>query len=220
MAGLNTSANERTQRPLPPPGQTLGLLYQFIDLGTQNEAFKGEPKRLQKVYLSFELPKHRAVFSTEKGEQVMVVGQEYTFSLGDKANFRKMMDNWIGKPVEKLESSNIAKLLRKPAMIQIIHKPKKDGKITYANIALSGVGIFKRPDDVPFPKTTENEAFIFELTNFSWEVFNKIPKFIQDKIKKSEEWPSIIAKHGTGTAAITNTGGVVVATDEFEEEEF
>jgi len=39
---------------------------------------------------------------------------------------------------------------------------------------------------------TENETIFFSLTNFSWESYNKLPKFIQETIAKSKEWPGIL----------------------------
>lgn len=214
MSGFNTTANERKQRPIPKEGQHLGLCNMIIDLGTQNESFKGQPKQVHKIWLSWELPKQRAVFSEEKGEHPMVIGQEYNFSLGDKATFRKMMDQWIGKPVTTLNSESVAKLLKRPAMIQVSHAMSKDGKFTYANIAMKGLSVFKRPEEVAYPKDTENESILFDMSNFSWDVFNKIPKFLQEKIKVSLEWSAIEAKHSGGQPS-----GAISAADQFKDDE-
>jgi len=36
---------------------------------------------------------------------------------------------------------------------------------------------------------------LFELDHFSWETFDRLNPFTQEKIKGCEEWPSVIAKH-------------------------
>lgn len=196
---METSANEQKQRPLPPAGQHLALLYLIVDCGTQDGTFNGQPTApARKVYMGWEFPNlPKVVFSQEKGEQPMAIFNEYTFSLSEKANFRKMIDSWIGQPVLKLNSETFAKLLGKPCLINIEHyQDKKNPAITKARISFKGIAIFKRPAEMSFPKTTINEKLYFDLDNFSWESFNKVEmKFLQEKIRKSHQWPSIISKH-------------------------
>ncbi len=225
---METKAGEfkKTQKPIPPTGQHLGLLYSIVDLGTQLGSFEGKPTKARKIQLTFELPKFKAVFNEANGEQVMVVGHDYTFSLNEKAGFRKMMDSWFEKPVLELNHDILVKLLKRPAMLQIIHiKDKKDTSITYANIALKGQSVFKRPAEVPFPKDTENDAFVFslgdleKLDRFSWETFNKIPQWIQKKIEKCEEWPRVLAKYGVNpkTKAGATAGTVTEEIGQFDD---
>ena len=222
--GFDKKENERTQKPLPPEGQTLGLCYSIIDLGTQVTSYPGKPPgEAHQLQLSWELPKYRAVFNQEVGEQVMALFQTYTFSLSEKANFRKMIDSWIGKPVKELNDETMQKFLGRPCMIQVVHAPSKDGKLKYANIAMKGLGIYKRPADVPFPDKTENEKIFFSLSAFSWETYNKLPKFMQETIAKCKEWPGILKKY-PAVAASANamdedeaaravTGGIISEDD-------
>ncbi len=223
MAGFDTKENERKQKPLPPEGQTLGLCFAIIDLGTQVTSYPGKPPgKAHQLQMSWELPKYRAVFNAESGEQVMALFQTYTFSLNEKANFRKMIDSWVGKPVKALSDETMQKFLGKPCMIQVVHAPSKDGKLKYANIAMKGLGIYKRPADVPFPEKTENEKIFFSLNSFSWETYNKLPKFMQETIAKSKEWPGILQKYPNATQS-TNAMEVDeqnrVATGAIEEED-
>ncbi len=203
--GFETKENERKQKPLPPEGQTLGLCYSIIDMGTQITSYPGKPPgEAKQVQLSWELPKYRAVFNQEVGEQVMALFQTYTFSLSEKANFRKMIDSWVGKPVKALSDETMQKFLGKPCMIQIVHATSKDGKLKYANIAMKGLGIYKRPAEVPFPENTENEKIFFSLSSFSWDTYNKIPKFMQETIAKSKEWPGILRNYPNTTQSTSS----------------
>ena len=224
MAGFDKKENERTQRPLPPEGQHLALCYSIIDLGTQAKQYPGKPPtEAHDIQVAWELPKHRAVFNEEAGEQPMALFQTYTFSLSEKANFRKMMDSWTGKQVKSLSNETMKKFLGKPCMIQVVHKPSKDGKLKYANIALNGLAVYKRPADVPFPKTTENEQLFLSLDEFSWTTFEKITKYIQAIVERSKEWGSILRKFPEPGVAPQSTavmedqvGGI---SDNFEEED-
>ena len=79
---MEASANEQKQRPLPPAGQHLALLYLIVDLGTQDGTFNGQPTApVRKIYLGWEFPNlPKQIFSQEKGEQPMAIFNEYTFS--------------------------------------------------------------------------------------------------------------------------------------------
>jgi hypothetical protein len=220
----------KTQKAIPDEGQHLSKCFQIIDLGTHMESFKGaDPKPVAKIQLGFEIPKFRGDFKYMKDGQevvenkVLAVFQSYTNSLGTKANFRKMMDSWTGQEVKKLTYESLKQFLGKPAMIQIVHaRDKNDVNITYANIANRGIGIYKRPKDVAFTKGTENPLVCLDLDNFSWEEFDKIPKFLQEKIEKSIEWPSILSNHpkpGAVADASVQSGVIESTPDSFEDEE-
>lgn len=215
---MKASENQKTQKPLPTERQHLALCVAIVDLGTQQGFFNGAPTSSRKIALTFEIPGEKAVFKKEDGPKPFTVTSEYTFSVDTKANFRKALDSWMGTAVTELDSEKLAKLLRRPAMIQIVHNPGKSDGLVYANIANKGVSIFKRPQDVPFPKTTENEPYFFDLDEFSWDTFDKVPKWLQDKISKSPEFIKLSAlnpKAGGG-----QTSGPITASDDFDDEPF
>lgn len=207
---METKEGQKKQQPLPTAKQHLALCYSVIDLGTQTGVFNGNEIKSRKIYLNFEIPGEKAVFDDSKGPQCFTVGQEYTFSLDSKANFRKMLDSWMGKPVTELNSEKLLKFLKRPGMIQVVHQPSKDGTIIYANIANKGISVFKRPEDQQFPKDTENKPFLFDLDDYSPETFNLVPKWLQEKIKKSPEYKAAISG---------GTQGVITATEEGSDED-
>jgi hypothetical protein len=220
---LDSNKRKPQQKPIPKEGQHLALLYAVVDLGTQMKQYKGQPAvETPMIHLSWEFPRLEAVFNPEKGPQKLACFQEYTNSLGAKANFGKMINSWLkkDKPIEKITYEQYTKILGKPCMIQIEHKPNKDyPEIKYANIAGNGVAVYRRPEDVKFPAETSNPKLIFALDHFSWETFNKIPKHLQEKIEHSLEWNKILKEFGPNPAS--STAGVVQPTEVMEvEEEF
>lgn len=220
---MKTTENQKTQKPLPSEKQHLALCYAVIDLGTQTGVYKGAPTSARKIAMTWEIPGERATFKPELGPQPFVVTSEYTFSIGATSNYRKMLDSWLGKKVteemKELDSEMILRFLKRPGMIQIEHnKSDKDG-LFYANIANKGISIFKRPAEVPFPKETENEAYFFDLDNFSWDTFDKIPKFLQNKIEKSPEFKAASSMNPRTGAAPAQSNGVVTEENAFEEDE-
>lgn len=213
---MRTSENQKTQRPLPTAKQHLALCQAVIDLGTQTSQY-GPARR---ICVSWEIPGETAVFEKEKGLQPFVVTAEYTLSLDVKANFRKMLDSWFGRPITEmlkdndgiLDSNVMKKFLSRPGMIQITHnKSDKDGLI-YANIAAKGVSVFKRPADVPFPKATVNPAFLLDLDDFSAEDYAMVPKWIKQKIEKAPEF--LVVNAGGAT-----TSGALSSGDEFNDDD-
>lgn len=204
--GISNEEGKKVQQPIPPIGQTLGKCIQVIDLGTQAGVFNGAPISSKKVFLAFELPAHKAIFNAEKGMQTMIVSQEYTNSLDLKSNFRKMLDSWFAKPIDKMPADRAKKMLGMAGMVQVSHnKSKKDLTITYANIAQKGTSIFPKAADLVVDKTTENTQVYFDLDEYSDEAFAKVPQFLQDKIKKCPEYLAI--KSNTPSAT---TGGAIV----------
>lgn len=209
---MKAKEGERTQGPLPPEQQHLGICSQVIDFGTQMESYQGAPpKPVRKVFVQWDLPKARAVFNAEKGEQCFTVKQKYTFSLDPKANFRKMLDSWMGAPITELDSAKIMKLLNRPCMIQVKNElSKKDGLIR-PKIANSGIAVYKKPADVAAPKTAENPAIFFDLENFDQALFATLPEWMQKEIRNSKEFKELAG--GSTSAAITNN-------EEFEDDPF
>ena len=100
-------------RELIPAGNYVARCYQMVQIGTVNEIINGEQKQLQKVRIGWEFPNDQKVFSEEKGLQPIVFNEEYTLSMGEKANLRKMLASWRGKDfsVDEAKSFDITVLL-------------------------------------------------------------------------------------------------------------
>ena len=123
-----------------PEGQYVGQCVDTIDLGDKVETFPGTPDKLS----------HKCALVFRTGEknglgEYIDVAREFTVSMGEKANLRKFLEQWRGKPYtasQVEEGVPLHKLTGQPALLTIAHKTSaKDRK--YANITAC-VGIPKQ----------------------------------------------------------------------------
>lgn len=184
------ATNTSKQRELIPAGNYAARCYQMLHIGTVTEYIMGAPKTLNKVRIGWELPTERRTFKAENGEQPFVISQEYTLSMHEKSNLRKMLASWRGKDFteKEAESFDITKLLGQPCMINIIHKPsKKDASIVYEQIS----GITPMPKGMKCP-AEENKIQVLSFDDFNTALFDALPDFIKDKIKGSKEYQGMM----------------------------
>lgn len=192
MAILAT--NNGTPRELIPANNYLARCYQMIEIGTIKEMIQGTEKILTKVRIGWELPTELKVFNPEKGEQPCVISKEYTLSMNEKANLRKMLASWRSKDFTEAEakSFDITKLLGIACMINIIHKPSKDGTRTYEEIA--GVTAVPKGITVP-PQITPTVLISYD--NFDTQAFENLPDFIKSKMVTSLEYEKLTMPSNT-----------------------
>lgn len=182
---INATSSGSTAKELIPAGNYIARCYQMIQIGTVPEVINNETKLMNKVRIGWELPTETRVFNEEKGEQPFVISKEYTLSLSDKANLRKMLASWRGKDFteDQAKCFDITILLGLPCMLNIIHKASKDGTKTYQEIG----AVSPMPKGVECPKQVHDNTLL-EFDNFDWVVFDSLPDFIKDKIKTSAEF--------------------------------
>lgn len=140
---ITAKAAESTFKP-HPEGQYVGQCVDTIDLGEKVQDFPGT--------IPYLAPTCALVFRTgerneETGECIDVF-KEYTVSMGDKANLRKDLTQWRGKPYtdEQIEAGvPLDKLTGNHALLTISHRKSGKGK-TYANITAI-VGVPKQMKD-------------------------------------------------------------------------
>lgn len=180
--------NSGTPRELIPAGNYVARCYQMLHIGTVMENFKGENKLQNKVRIGWELPNETKVFKEEKGEQPLVISKEYSLSMNEKANLRKMLASWRGKDFseDEAKSFDITKLIGVPCMLNIIHKPSSDGTKTYEEIG----SISPMPKGMSCPVQV-NDNRVLQYDSFDYGVFDSLPDFIKDKIKSSQEYAAM-----------------------------
>ena len=153
----------------------------IVDLGLQkNEKFE---KTQRKFMMIWEIV---GEYVEVNGEQLSrTMSKEYSFSLHEKSSLRGDLQAWRGRAFteEELQGFNLLNILNKSCQLQII-KEEKNGK-TYNNI-VSIMGL---------PKGTEitglDDTYYFDIeTTESWKNWQRIPAWIQEKIKKAENYSS------------------------------
>lgn len=175
------------ERELLAAGLYHARCYSMVHIGTVEEEIMGEKKVLNKVRLTFELPTELRVFKEENGEQPMVFSKEFTLSMHEKSGLRSFLKNWRGKDFTESEAQafDVTKLIGVAGMINIIHKDSKKGN-TYAEIG----SISPMPKGMQCPAQI-NPSQELSYDNFNWELFEKQPDFIKDKMRKSLEFAKL-----------------------------
>lgn len=182
---INATASSFEKKELIPASNYVARCYMMIHIGTITEVINGKPVLLNKVRIGWELPTEQRVFSEEKGEQPFAIYKEYTLSMYDKSNLRKTLASWRGKDFSEEEAKcfDITKLLGVTCMLNIIHKPSKDGTRMYEEIG--SVSPMPKGFDCP-PQINSN--IVLEYDNFNYSIYNSLPNFIKEKINKSKEY--------------------------------
>lgn len=181
--------NTGTVRELIEPGNYIARCYSMIEIGTVSEVIMGTAKMLHKVRIGWELPTEKKVFDQAKGEQPLIIDQEYTLSMNEKSNLRKMLESWRGKGFTQKEAEcfDITKLLGVPCMLNIIHKASKTNAERFYD-QIAGVTSVPRGMVVP-DQITPMQVLSFD--SFDSKVFDLLPEFIKNKITSSREYAAM-----------------------------
>ena len=194
--GLKAPAGNNTSRQIAPEGAYMARCYQIVDLGTtmQTGQFPGKKRKVQFI---FELPTETTEFEKGEGEKPFYARSIYNLSMNEKAVMRRDIEAWAGKKMsnEIANDFDIFTLLGRTCMLNITHVTKGDA--TYANIMSIS----------PMPKgmvclPAFNDAVVYNTEEHDEQAFSKLPDFIQDKIKMSDEWCARITRPQAPVALI------------------
>ena len=168
------------------PGTYVARCYSMIEIGTIETEFNGEKKKTHRVNITWELPTELAVFKEERGPEPFVVSKTYTLSMHEKSTLRKDLENWRGLKYtdEDAKKFDITKLLGQPCLISIIHQAGfKDPTKNY--VSISSISMMMKGQECP-PQI--NAMRVLSYDSFNWKLYEKLPDFIKDKIKSSDEF--------------------------------
>ena len=168
----------------PVPAGTHGAYcIAVIDLGKQHTEYKGQAKIQPKVILAFETPDETV--RIEDDDKPMIIRQEYTNNLGDKANLRHHLVSWRGKEFtdDELAEFDLSKLPGVPCMISVVHQTSKTSGNVYGKIT----GISKLPKNMALPPMF-NKPVVYDVANGRNAVFESLGEFTQKKIEQCDEW--------------------------------
>lgn len=185
---INAKKNSGADFEKLEAGSYLARCVQMVHIGTVEETIGGKPKKLNKVRITFELPSELKVFNEANGEQPYLFSKDYTLSMSEKANLRKMLESWRGEKFseEQAESFDITVLLGVPCMLSIIHNEKGYPEI-------SGVSKPMKGSVVPAQITPSKELNYED--NWDQTFFESLPDFITSKMKSSEEYKEMVSKY-------------------------
>lgn len=183
--------NSGFTRELVPAGNYIARCYKMIEIGTISEIVMGQSKTLHKVRIGWELPTETKVFDQAKGAQPLVIDQEYTLSMNEKSNLRKMLESWRGRAFteKEAEAFDITKLLGAPCMLNIIHKQSKTGN-SYEQIS----SVTAVPKGFQVPEQV-NKNFVLSYDAWNEGLFDSLPDFIKQKMMSSLEYAAMKNPH-------------------------
>ena len=149
----------------------------MIDIGGQRSTLDNNIRR--KFIMVWNIVGEFVEVNKEKLPRVM--SKEYTLSINEKSNLRKDLQAWRGQAFteEELQGFNLLTVMNKPCQLQIINE-EKNGK-NYNNIS----AIMALPKGMKVDPLEETVVFITNNPE-TWVNYEKIPKWIREKIKKSE----------------------------------
>ena len=153
----------------------------MVDLGLQkSEKFKTTQR---KFILIWTIQGEEVEINGEK--QARQISKEYSFSLNEKSTLRKDLQSWRGKVFtdEELRGFNLLNVLNVACQLQIV-LDEKNGK-QYNNIA----GIMSLPKGTKISPL--DDVYYFDIENMeTWSNWGRITKWIQERIKKAENFES------------------------------
>ena len=176
-------ANSSGGYPPIEAGSYRAICYGIVVEGTFINPFS--QREQTKVRFLWELPDERIL---KDGKDLpRAISEEYTLTLGEQGKLRPMLESWRGKAFTKqeLEGFDIENVLKAPCLITTMVGISKQGR-EYASITAVG----RLPKGMVVPTETENPTIVFNVCDSECplELMEKLPPFIQEKIKQSLEY--------------------------------
>lgn len=158
-----------------PPGNHVAICYSVVDLGEHESDWQGKVSMKHRLRISWEL-----CDELMQDGRPFSVSREYTLSLNEKATLRHDLESWRGKPFsdQELQGFDVFNVLGKPCLVNVVHKPKRDGTGSYAAVASIS----------PIPKGVPPRERVNDLIRFSMEedgalaLYEGFPDWLKGKI--------------------------------------
>ena len=170
---------DRAKPKVPPveAGVYMAVCIGFIDLGEQySEKFKNYSNTGMYVW---ELPSDTIDIDGEVKPRQL--SKEFAISGSSKSNLRKFIESWNSKSYsdEEFMEFDLFEQIGKPCQLNVVLNETKE----YANVD----NLMPIPKGFPAP-ATDTKYIYWDMGNWDEAVFNELPEWIQEKIKKSTEY--------------------------------
>jgi hypothetical protein len=183
----------QSKRVNPEPGVHIARLKQIIDLGSQVDSFSGDEGRAKLEFI-WELPESLHTFNEDKGPQPLIVSRKYGNTLGRGSGMKKAIESMLGHSIEK--DFELDTLLDEMCNLNL--SIEQDGE--YENVVIQSLmPLTKDQSKKKYP--TYSEAFILDLDNMDWDVYESLPDWKKEMIAKSPEYAEVAANRPTKAKA-------------------
>ena len=175
---------ERAKPKVPPvdEGVYMGICVGIIDLGEQySEVFKSYSN---KVKIVWELIGETVEIDGEQKPRQL--SKDFAFSTSNKSKLRSFIQSWRTKTYSDDEFADIDlfDLLGEACQLSVVHNESHE----YANVD----SVMAIPKGFPVP-TTDTELIKWDMQAWDDELFEKLPDWYKEQIKKSTEYQKIHA---------------------------
>lgn len=179
----NGGSSERIEQPVIEPGLYPARLVQLLDMGLQSQRpFQGKEKPpMQEITLTYELVD---VFMVDEDgndleDKPRLISETIPFH-NLKADKAKSSQRYFAFDPKEEWEGDLSKALGQPINVVLVHN--QVGDKVYTNI---GSIAAMRPKDAEKCEALKNPTALFSLDEPDMAVFNKLPKWIQEKIQKN-----------------------------------
>jgi len=115
--------------------------------------------------------------------------KDITLSLNERAELTKILESLIGRKIQEGDTARklLAEVLGKACIVEVVHVQVKDK--TYANLGkvaqpMKGMNVLEAKATLTF----------LNFKDFNYDVFDKLPEFVQNKIRSSSEYIKMTTK--------------------------
>jgi len=150
-------------------------IVQVLDLGKQEDDYKGKVTVRDKIWITFELPTETITIDNE--EKPRWISKDFTKSFGEKALLTKVL-NAAFDTSEVPEIESFKEFLGREMLIEI--GSTSTGKDKW-------IGAMKLPKGMSVAPLANNTVY-FDMDNPDADVLNSLPDFLQEKITSSESY--------------------------------
>ncbi len=162
-----------------PVGNHAAICIKIVDIGTQENEWKGEKNYRRQNIITWELPNE-----TREDGKPYIISKFYTASLGDKATLTKDLTTWLGKPPTR--PFDPKQLLGKACQVVVTEREGSDKHVVSSVSSLTkGVSIPKKPHNPTVYLSLEPDEF-------DQEVFDSLSDGVKGFILKSPEYATIV----------------------------
>jgi len=158
----------------PETGNHVARCIRVIELGTQRNEYQGKESFKKQTLVVWELPTELMTDG-----KPFTISKWYTASLNEKANLRRDLENWRGRPFteEELAGFDQRNILEKPCLLNVIKNDK--GKVIVGSVSAVPKGMTAPPQ--------VNPTLFYDLEDHNEEIWGKLSEGIRKIILQSEE---------------------------------
>ena len=170
---------DRAKPKAPPvePGVYMAVCVGVVDLGEQySEKFKSYSNKVKFVWA---LPGETIEIDGKQEERQL--SKEFTISASKKGNLRAFLESWNAKSYsdEEFGEVDLFDQIGKACQLQVVLNDTGE----YSNVA----NLMPLPKGMPAP-TSKTAFFTWDMDAWDDAVFENLPAWTQDQIKKSTQY--------------------------------